>query len=333
MSRLRRVSLRAVAALASAAVLVAFALLLLLPRIELERGKDPGLGVRALHAQGFTGAGVDVAIVDGKLRTDHVEYAARLVHYEELDDVAELPFDMHGPAMASLLVGRRVGAAPGARLHYFAADFASMTPERLAAAIDHVVERNEGLPAGGRVRLLSISIGFPGEERAVVDAAIERALDANLFVLVTTFPVDVVDPPLAIRTFGCSPWRDCDRPANFAASPAEIASWRERGETMDEVIRRRAMSDAEAGLATLYVPGHHRTVAGPRHARHYAFSVEGGDSEWAPYLSGVLALALEVAPDLHATDLAALLAQGVSEPADGVRLVDPARVVALARTR
>ena len=34
------------------------------PRVVLERAKDPGLGVRALHAQGVTGAGVHVAIAE-----------------------------------------------------------------------------------------------------------------------------------------------------------------------------------------------------------------------------------------------------------------------------
>jgi subtilisin family serine protease len=86
------------------------ALVVMVPRVRLERAKDPGLGVRDLHAQGVTGAGVSVAIIDGQLRRDHVEYADRLVAYEELDDFSGLPFDMHGPAMASLLVGRSVGA-------------------------------------------------------------------------------------------------------------------------------------------------------------------------------------------------------------------------------
>ncbi|HSL95742.1 MAG TPA: hypothetical protein VLA35_07490, partial [Thermoleophilia bacterium] len=54
---------------------------ILVPRVRLERAKDPGLGVRDLHAQGVTGAGVSVAIIDGQLRRDHVEYADRLVAY------------------------------------------------------------------------------------------------------------------------------------------------------------------------------------------------------------------------------------------------------------
>lgn len=62
-------------------------------------------------------------------------------------------------------------------------------------------------------------------------------------------------------------------------------------------------------------------------AQHYRYDVEGGDSEWPPYLTGVLALALQVAPDLHATDLAGLLAAGAVH---GPGLIAPARVVELA---
>lgn len=175
---------------AALVALLGVALVVMVPRARLERAKDPGLGVRGLHAQGVTGRGVSVAIIDGQLRRDHAEYANRVVHYEELDDFSGLPFDMHGPAMASLLVGRSVGVAPDAALHYFALDFARLTPERLAAAIGHVVDRNDTLRPNERVRLLSVSTGYRGEERVVVDAAIRRAMERDVFVLLSVYPLD-----------------------------------------------------------------------------------------------------------------------------------------------
>ena len=292
------VSRKAAAVLLSAALvaLLGLALVVTVPRVRLERAKDPGLGVRGLHAQGVTGRGVSVAIIDGQLRRDHVEYAERIVAYEELDDFSGLPLDMHGPAMASLLVGRSVGVAPDAALHYFALDFARLTPERLAAAIGHVVDRNDTLPPDERVRLLSVSTGYRGEERVVVDAAIRRAMERDVFVLLSVYPLDYLDPALAIRGLGCSPWRDCDRPEAFGVSPGEAAFWRADGASVDEVLARRAVSDAALGYVTVYAPAHHRTVAGHHHPRHDRYDVEGGDSEWPPYLTGVVALALQGAP-------------------------------------
>jgi len=42
---------------------------------------EPGLGLRALHEQGYTGRGVNVAIIDGPLLADHEEFGDRLVPF------------------------------------------------------------------------------------------------------------------------------------------------------------------------------------------------------------------------------------------------------------
>ena len=47
----------------------------------LELGKNPGLGVRKLHARGITGRGTAIAIVDQPLLTEHREYVDRLRRY------------------------------------------------------------------------------------------------------------------------------------------------------------------------------------------------------------------------------------------------------------
>ncbi len=46
-------------------------------------GKNPGLGVRQLHAQRITGREIGIGIVDNPLLTDHAEYRERLQWYEE----------------------------------------------------------------------------------------------------------------------------------------------------------------------------------------------------------------------------------------------------------
>ena len=47
----------------------------------LEACKDPGLVVRSLQARGITGRGVNVAILDQPLLTDHPEFADRIAAY------------------------------------------------------------------------------------------------------------------------------------------------------------------------------------------------------------------------------------------------------------
>ena len=83
------------------------------PQILLQEGMNPGLGVRGLHAQGITGAGVHVGLIDQPLLLDHPEYAGKIISYYALD-CGPHKSSGHGPGMASQLVGKRCGTAPGA---------------------------------------------------------------------------------------------------------------------------------------------------------------------------------------------------------------------------
>ncbi|MEA5077442.1 MAG: hypothetical protein VB013_02615, partial [Anaerolineaceae bacterium] len=84
----------------------------------LEEGKNPGLGVRDLHAQGITGKGVSVAIIDQPLGLNHPEYKGRIFVYKYFNPTDKKPqSDLHGPAVASLLVGTNTGTAPDAKLY------------------------------------------------------------------------------------------------------------------------------------------------------------------------------------------------------------------------
>jgi subtilisin family serine protease len=82
------------------------------PQQIMELGKNPGLGVRQLHARGVTGRGVGIAIIDAPLLVDHQEYANRVRLYEESDELGWRHARMHGVAVSSLAVGKTVGVAP-----------------------------------------------------------------------------------------------------------------------------------------------------------------------------------------------------------------------------
>ena len=78
----------------------------------MDLGKNPGLGLRALHAQGITGAGVGIGIIDQALLVQHVEYKKQLRLYEEIHWLEGSDAQMHGPAVASIAVGKGVGVGP-----------------------------------------------------------------------------------------------------------------------------------------------------------------------------------------------------------------------------
>jgi subtilisin family serine protease len=73
----------------------------------MERRNPPG--ARA-HEQ-LTGKGVGLAIIDQGLLVNHVEYRDRLRLYEEIHCLDQNAA-MHGPAVASLAVGRTISVAP-----------------------------------------------------------------------------------------------------------------------------------------------------------------------------------------------------------------------------
>lgn len=72
----------------------------------LEAGRDPGLGVRSLQARSITGQGVNVAIIDQPLLTDHPEISDAIVDYYDAGGYTD-EGTMHGPAVASILAGKR----------------------------------------------------------------------------------------------------------------------------------------------------------------------------------------------------------------------------------
>lgn len=163
------------------------------PEDILKTGKNPGLGIRALHERGITGEGISIAIVDQALNPEHSEYADNLMNYELLH-CSDQATQMHGSAVTSIAVGETCGVAPGAKVYYIASTFGTygignmkMDLSYMADSIDRILEINALLPDERKIRVISISRGFSSEKGAdEVRAAIERAKEAGVFVITTS---------------------------------------------------------------------------------------------------------------------------------------------------
>ena len=158
-----------------------------------EFGKDPGLGVRALHKKGIDGTGMSIAIID-QLLSDHIEYHDNLVHYEEIGyDDPHRAGEMHGSAVSSIAVGKNCGVAPKSKLYYFACnnqkkdETGKYIPdaEPAAQALEKILKINETLPDGEKIQVVSMSWG--GQNEALNSdqwqTALEKAKKTGLFVL------------------------------------------------------------------------------------------------------------------------------------------------------
>lgn len=156
------------------------------PEKLLEESKNPGLGIRELHKQGIDGRGIVVAIIDQKLDVDHQEYKGSIWDYSEYGEAKDEDISMHGPAVASLLVGKDCGVAPGAKLVYKAVPSGRNFLFQ-AQALSDILDSNKNLPQNEKVRVVSCSIGYMPENPELgldewVDT-LKKAKEAGIFVV------------------------------------------------------------------------------------------------------------------------------------------------------
>ena len=261
------------------------------PSKIMDLGKIPGLRMRELHRRGITGKGIGLGIIDQTLLVDHQEYRDQLKTYEELHSPRGAPAQMHGPAVASIAVGKSVGVAPEADLYYIAEMHGEMVQGKLewdftwlAQAIDRLVEINGTLPKEHRIRVISISVGWsPGQKGcAATDAAVAQATQAGIFVISTALERT---HQLAFHGLGRYPLEDPDQTESYG-----LGSWWARG----FLNGSRRFSPGER----LLVPMDARATASPTGPEDYVYYATGGWSWSVPYLAGLYALACQVDPDI-----------------------------------
>ena len=263
------------------------------PAHIMELGKNPGLGIRKLHQRGITGKGIGIAIIDQGLLVDHIEHKDRLRLYEEIhcgDDQAQ----MHGPAVASIALGKTVGVAPEADLYFIAETHGVFQPggfdwdfSYLARSIDRILEVNSQLPAPNKIRVISISVGWGPHQKgyAEITAAVERAKKEGIFVVSSSL-FETSGRRLFFHGLGREP----------SADPERFESYRPGLWWVDQFYGGRAAPNAETKM--LLVPMDSRCTASPTGTEDYAFYREGGWSWCIPYIAGLYALACGVRPDV-----------------------------------
>ncbi|MEA5078817.1 MAG: S8 family serine peptidase, partial [Anaerolineaceae bacterium] len=271
----------------------------------LEEGKNPGLGVRDLHAQGITGKGDSVAIIDQPLGLNHPEYKGKILLYKYFDPTDKNPqSDLHGPAVASLLVGTNTGTAPDAKLYYAAVPSASSDAQNLADGLNWIVDTNETLPIGERIRVVSVSSGPSGpgspftQNNDAWDAAYERATQAGILVLDCTIMHNIVD----VCTLDLS---DPENPSKC------IPGWQGK--------------EFSANPNKIYVPYSHRSFAETYQDGVYSYQYDGeGGLSWTlPYVTGVLAMGWQVNPNLSKDQMVGLLFDSAYKNQEGVKIINP----------
>lgn len=254
----------------------------------MELGKNPGLGIRQLHKNGITGRGIGIAILDQPLLVGHQEYSERLRLYEEINIQSKTESQMHGPAVASIAVGKTVGVAPEADLYYIAkwnddrkdGNF-TQNFTYLAQGVQRILEINEQLPKDKKIRVISISMGWSPSRKGYkeISEAVEKAKEAGMLVISSS--VSQVHG-FKFHALGRTPLADPDMFDSYEPG----LFWAKQFHAGIKKI----------GSRHLLIPMDSRTTASPHGPDEYVFYRVGGWSWSIPYIAGVYALAAQVEP-------------------------------------
>lgn len=252
----------------------------------MEKGKNPGLGVRAIHEEGITGKGIKVAIIDQNICATkyHPEYDGKIVEYKDFGcEALSYRGSMHGPAVASLLVGENIGVAPGSELYFAAVPSWKNDAKYYADALWWIIEKNKELPKNDKIKVVSISAA-PSEYNKNTDdwkIACEKARENNILVL------DCSGMNLKIQ--GC--YYDINDPDDISKCKLGFPS---------QTISMKY---------DIYAPASFRTVAEHRSESipSYQYTGNGGVSWAMPYIAGVLALGWQVNYDLLQDEIIEIL--------------------------
>ncbi len=278
------------------------------PKELVKMGMNPGLGVGALHGQGITGKGVTVAIIDQPLFTDHPEYDGKIVEY--FDTGCGSDNSMHGPAVASLLVGTKCGTAPDAKLYYAAVPSWKRDAEYEAKALNWIIEKNKSLAKNEKIRVVSVSAAPSGptsvfKNGKMWDKASARAKAAGILVLDCTAHLGFIDR--------------CRYNQN---DPENVAKCRPGSGTSEYFRAERVL-----------VPTSPRTYAEQYNDKEYSYTYAGkGGLSWGiPYCAGVLAMGWQVNPELSAGQMKQLLFKSALKGKGDSKTIYPERFIKLVK--
>lgn len=261
------------------------------PEKTMELNKNPWLGIRELHEQGITWKWVNVAIIDQTLLVDHKEYKNNIQFYYETKDRCPQA-EMHGPAVASLAVGKSVWVAPDAGLYYIAekSDDPQNFAIKHAKLIEKIIKINTTLSDDKKIRALSMSETYDKQEKESYDiimASIEKAKKAWIFVI--TGDLD--------ELYWCP---ICGLDKDLLADPDDVNSY------LPAITRKNKynpdmfnfLAEKNKEQEVLLAPMWSRSMASPTGNDDYVFYARGWISRVVPYIAWIYALACQVYPKI-----------------------------------
>lgn len=247
------------------------------PNLIFEQGKNPGCNVRAMHDLGYTGAGINVAIIDSPILTKHSEIKSSLVSYQGYSEFNQAAA-FHGQAVSGILVGDETGIAKDAGLYYFAVN--TQTTDKRLSALEKILEHNATCNPHDKIQVVSLSWGINkgDDEYEEYRVLLKKLYDSGVFV--ATADYNMLDSSLS----GVSMPYGILSKKNQAGNPDDFSNY-----YMSSICCPGEPQDM------LLVPCGDRTVASAYGEGKYRHD-SGFSTSWTvPALAGVYACALQCA--------------------------------------
>ncbi len=278
------------------------------------------IGARKLWEQGYTGAGVDVALIDsGVVPVDGLRSSGKVLHgpdfswESQADNLRYLDTYGHGTHMAGIIAGREegvtgayhknshhhLGVAPDARLvSVKVADAKGLTDvSQVIAAIDWVIAHRRD--AGMNIRVLSLSFGTDGTQTYLLDPlsfAVEQAWKKGIVVVAAAGNTGYGDASLnnpAFNPYVIAVGAD-DTKGTATTSDDTVPAW----STPGNLVRNPDLVAPGTSIVSLRNPDSHIDETYPEGRVGERYFKGSGTSQAAAVTSGAVALLLDHRPGL-----------------------------------
>ena len=128
--------------------------------------------IKKMHDKGKNGRGINIAIIDQRLNTEHPEYASNIKLYKIIPSfLKHNNIEYHGSLVSGIAVGHTTGVAPGANLYYYSAPSSEVLPDGtrvhsrkyVMQAVKEIIKFNQTHSDVEKIRFLSCSWGGPDD--------------------------------------------------------------------------------------------------------------------------------------------------------------------------
>lgn len=281
-----------------------------------------GLRLNEVHSKGYTGRGVNVAIIDSWILKNHDEFKDCLKHYEEVGQA--FSGESHGTEVTSVLCGKNCGVVPKCNLYYFAINIGDRSA--YIKAINKIMQYNANVNNNKKIRIVNISSGCQRGEKGAqeFDKAVEYANKNGILVFTSTVPT-FTKPGFAIRAAYFEKHKDINDFNNIdiymdkSKLPNDM--------TKEKLINTRKDYDKENNWTTVYIPSGNRYVASYENSHNYIFEKECSDSLATPYFTGLAVLALQANPSLTNKEILNVLSKSTVKNKYELSIISPTSVI------